>query len=166
MMRRLLMAAAVVGVCGVVTQAASWRELLTVEKATEQATHELTIRHEDLTNTTAAFTQVVAIAQVYTAAVELASVKLITPFRQTNNLAGNTNLYVRVGDGTAPTYFLGSTSISLSNSPVYLSVNATSNKLYTAPDTLDATFVPGGTNALSELSAGEVRIFLRVIQWP
>jgi hypothetical protein len=165
-MRRLLVAlAVVVGVC-VMAQAASWRELLTVEKTQEQATHALTIRHEDLTNTTAAWTQVVAIAQVYTAAVQLASVKLITPFRQTNNLAGNTNLYLRVGDGTAPTYFLGSTSISLSNSPVYLSVNTTSNKLFTAPDTLDATFVPGGTNSLAELSAGEVRIYFNIIQWP
>lgn len=143
----------------------TWRELFVSEKAAELATHVLTIRHEDLTNSTAGFTQTVTVASVKTSVVMLASVKLVTPFQDTNAPALNTNLWLRLGDGTDTSYFLGSTSMALSNSPVYVSVNAASNKYYTT-DTIDAILVPTTNYALSALDEGEVRIYLKVFAKP
>lgn len=157
---------AAVCILGALCQGASWRELLEEEKVKENATHELIVRDSDLTNSTAQFTQTVAIASVTMDAVMLASVKLTRPFKDTNNLSGNTSLWLRVGDGTGPGFYLDTTSVSLSNNPVYLSVNRTSNKVYTAADTLDATFVPGTNFALDALDDGEVRILFRSVHYP
>jgi hypothetical protein len=90
--------------------------------------------------------------------------KLVTLFYDTNTVV-NTNLTIAVGDGTDNDFLLGETSVA-SNWTVWTAFGTTSQKVYSAADTLDVEFRPGATNALSEMDRGEARFYFRKVRRP
>jgi hypothetical protein len=108
--------------------------------------------------------------------VESVGFRLVTPF---NDDAGGTSLTLQLGDTGDADGFVTATQIHLDGTEVFIAANTgayftgtddntdtTANvikgKTYTTANTLEALFTPSGYK-LDEMTAGEVKIFARIV---
>jgi len=147
--------------------ATDYRSLLNEERTTEWASHVVTIRAADLTNTVAGSTQVInAVTLAANEGLQLWAMKLITPFADTNLPNVNTSLWLTAGNTATTNIYLGQTSVALSNAPVYLVYGTTNQIVYTTADFFKVKLWGTSTNWLSQMDVGEARFYLRKIAVP
>lgn len=176
----ILSAVIIAAVAAIGVQAVELGPVTTQERATWGATHFIRITHEDLTTTATNTAQAITNFSVSAnSAVEFKAMVLETPFETGNtNFTGSTLL--TVGDGSDADLYLASTELNLDGTEVYVafppvgtvnvgatgevtSVTALGRKLYTAADTVDATFTPNSDEAVGSLTNGAVRLYLNLI---
>jgi hypothetical protein len=148
--------------------AVTCREMLTEEKAAWCATHVVTLTDEDLVEATTNKAETVALMSVEDKlGVTLVGVQIVAGLDDTGtNLLG---IGMTVGDGNDASRFLGTTEVCANTNTVpdmAYPRSIDTNTIYTAADTVDATFTPGveedASTALTNLTSGELRFYFRV----
>lgn len=166
-MRRVIVLCGLVGLLAGLALAFDCRPLVGDERTQEWATHVVTIRAQDLTNSVNGATQLIsAVTIAATSVVELIDFKLITPFQDNQLLLVNTNLFMQVGNNSTSNRYLAAMSVNASNGPVYYGVGATNKVFYSAADAVVVSFAAGPTNKLNQFDAGEVKLFFKVLTIP
>jgi hypothetical protein len=190
-MKKILMAA--VMVLTMVSWASAGHALRPLSADTagwRDATHEVVITHDMLTEATSNTVQI--LTNLFTTAttqqVELVSVELTVPFEYSTTNALN-SVKLQIGDGNSTNRYLTWTELgaygtyvpfslgtlpSISTSAVAIAggtgvvasvtYNAGAKVLYTTKDTVDFAFIAGPAvgYALSDLNRGEVHIYFRL----
>lgn len=154
-------------VCAVfVARAVEITALDSAQAAKWDATHVVTLSHEDLTDTnTATFAQTITSGVVAAkSGVELKALILKEPF---NINTATTNAYntttLSVGDSASNTVFLTSTELNENGTEVYVKYGTGGSKVYTASNNFRFAFTGMTNNSLADLTRGKVELYFRVI---
>jgi hypothetical protein len=133
------------------------------EQAHWGATHLVVVTHEDFTTATTNTPQTNLIFNVEAKmGVGCVAMVLKTPFEDTADAAHNQTSIV-VGDGTDADEFLTATELNENGTEIYLKYGTADSVAYTATGGVYLTVTPNAEDAVSALNAGEVWIYLKVL---
>ena len=130
------------------------------------ATHFVTVKYSDFTETTADTAETLTFAVGANEAIEWVALELVTAFD--TDATNVSSCAVTVGDGTDADLYITSTELARDGTEVFwkfdagygvAATNAVGRKVYTSSDTVDLTFTPDAAQALSAFTAGEVRLY-------
>lgn len=131
--------------------------------ANNGATHVAELTHADLTETTANTDQAVNLITVADKmSVECTHAVLVTAFQDASDAAFNTTA-LEVGDGNDVDELLVSQELNVNGTEVNQKTGTGVTHDYAAADTVDANFNAMTAKALNDIDAGEVHVFLRVL---
>jgi hypothetical protein len=148
--------------------AAEFRILTQQEMVRLNATHVWTVGVDDLTTTTDNTAQTVDLAVSAGTGVEFVAYEITESF-VTATTTGNqytTSLTMAIGDSASATRYLAAQQLAKRNVEVPFAWSGTDDVaryLYTAAGTLRLTFTPAGDVSVADFTAGEVRIYMRMI---
>ncbi len=164
----LLVLALVIGFAASVE--ANLRPLLLEEQAAIGANYVWTVGVSDLTEDTNNTEQTVDLTVPAGTAAEFVAYRITEPF-VTATATGNqytTSLTMAVGDSASATRYLAAQQIARRNVEVPFAWSAASDVaryLYTAEGTMRLTFTPAGDVSVADFTAGQVEIYLRVLDF-
>lgn len=139
--------------------------MLTNEEAAQFGANLLVVvRHEDLTQATAATAQTVPLFKVpaLVQSVECVNVELREAFQDTTDAANNTTA-VQVGDDGDTDRLLASTQLNVNGTEVFQKAGTGTKHVFSAENYVDALFeAPAADKTLLALNKGEVRFYFRL----
>ena len=138
------------------------------ERLATGCTHKARVTYADLTTVNAVHVQAIypdsgncAVPMI----VGRVMTRLVTAFDFSD--AGITSLTMSIGDGGGATRFISAQQLAADGTPVYSAATNTAY-VYTAADTIDATFTASGgaTPLCSEATSGVVDVYLQLMNLP
>lgn len=140
-------------------------QLSNEEKAGTGFTHRIELTHEDLTMATTNTVQNIPIYTVKAGTlIKEAAYKLVTAFSDASDAAFNTTTLI-VGDDGNDDRFITSSELNANGTEVlYGAAASTTVSVYTAANTIDAIFGSQSGKALNDIDAGELHIFLNIVE--
>lgn len=136
------------------------------EMAAYGATHVMTVDYDDLSAGDDGGGETVEVATVAAnVGVEVVALVVKVPFTDSATSSPLTNCSVTVGDGTAENKYVAPIETCTNNTASFarFAWGTGTQKVYTAADTIDVVFSPDTNAGLDELDAGQLQVFLRII---
>lgn len=125
-------------------------------------THEVRITHADLTETTADADQTLTISVIAGDLFQVIAMALVTPFSDASDAAFNST-QITVGDGNDADEFLVQTQINENGTEIDYRWGTGDAYAYTAADTVDILIESMTGKSLSNLDAGELVLFVKLV---
>jgi len=137
--------------------------LMTEERVALGASHRIVITQEDLTQTTVNTAQVIKLLDIPAGGlVRNVYTKLQARFANTADTDLNTTA-LTIGDAGTANLFLASQELNVNGTEVRFKAGTGTQKAYDAAAVLNATFGSMALKSLADLNAGEVHIFVELI---